>query len=121
MRLRVGHPLAIINDVWGTRRAQVERSGNRYSLLEASASFSLPALRRTGLTSPEDSVAHGERRTADALSQTPNISDYLRLDARYLQRRGFLQPGRFATLQWSRNGEPFASMGLRVDSTADPH
>jgi len=42
-------------------------------------------------------------------------SDFLRLDVRYLQRKGFLGPGRFATLRWSRNGEPFASMGLRAD------
>lgn len=39
---------------------------------------------------------------------------YLQLDVRWLHRNGYLIPGRIGSVQWSRRGEPFASINVRA-------
>src|ERR1051326_3705372 len=39
-------------------------------------------------------------------------SEYLFLDVRYLQRKGFLRPGTSSSQRWSRRGEPSGSINL---------
>jgi hypothetical protein len=46
-------------------------------------------------------------------SSKDTTSGYLRLDVRWLQREGFLVPGRNSDLVWSRNGEPIGNVGMR--------
>jgi hypothetical protein len=48
-------------------------------------------------------------------SSKNTISSYMQLDIRFLQRKGFLRPCGWQTLSWSRNGEPFGSIRIRVD------
>jgi hypothetical protein len=40
--------------------------------------------------------------------------DYLRLDVRSLKRQGYLRPWWTGLLQWSRRGEPFASINVET-------
>src|SRR5207253_6666427 len=42
-------------------------------------------------------------------------SSYRRLDIRELQRKGFLRPGGWTSLSWSRNGESVGSVGIRAE------
>lgn len=41
-----------------------------------------------------------------------STDDYIHLDVRLCKRRGYLRPGWSGTLNWSRRGEPFASIGF---------
>ena len=41
-------------------------------------------------------------------------SAYLRLDVRWLNRKGYLFPGKIANLTWSRNGAPIGNISLEV-------
>ncbi len=41
-------------------------------------------------------------------------SAYMRLDVRYLQRKGFLRPGSSSIQRWSYRGEPFGSIEMRA-------
>lgn len=43
-------------------------------------------------------------------------SGYLRLDVRWLQRKGLLWAGGYFPLTWSRNGEPSGSINLRSET-----
>lgn len=42
-------------------------------------------------------------------------SAYSSLDVRWLQRKGYLVPGRAARVTWSRNGEPYSNINMRVE------
>ena len=45
-------------------------------------------------------------------SSKNTISSYRRLDIRELQRKGFLRPGGWTSLSWSRNGDVVGSVGV---------
>ncbi len=40
--------------------------------------------------------------------------DYVRLDVRWCERHGYLQPGRAGTMHWSRRGECIAAVGFET-------
>lgn len=42
-------------------------------------------------------------------------SEYLRLDIRTLQRKGYLVPGRSTSLLWTRNGERVGAIDIRAE------
>ena len=48
-------------------------------------------------------------------SSRGTTSSYRQLDVRLLQRRGWLKPGYWFSLGWTRNGEPHGSIGGRVE------
>jgi hypothetical protein len=49
-------------------------------------------------------------------------SSYRRLDIRFLQRRGFLVPGRRSDVSWSPNGEPSGNITVSVwNGLPPPH
>lgn len=48
-------------------------------------------------------------------SSKETTAAYLWLDVRWLHRKGFLIPGRIGIVQWSRRGEPFASINLSAE------
>ena len=48
-------------------------------------------------------------------SSKNTTSSYRRLDIRELQRKGFLRPGGWTSLRWSRNGEAVGSVGVRAE------
>src|ERR1700674_5717401 len=48
-------------------------------------------------------------------SSKNTTSGYLRLDVRWLHRKGYLVPGRETTLTWSRRGEPIGNISVRCE------
>ena len=44
------------------------------------------------------------------------VEDYRRLDVRRWQRNGYLEPGRWFSWQWTRDGETLASIGVTVEA-----
>ncbi len=49
-------------------------------------------------------------------SSKDTTSSYLRLDVRWLGRKGFLVPGRSSNVTWSRNGEPAGNINLQCET-----
>jgi hypothetical protein len=47
-------------------------------------------------------------------SQKSTCESYLRIDIRYLNRKGWLKPGTLGGLSWSRNGEPSGKISFRT-------
>jgi hypothetical protein len=45
-----------------------------------------------------------------------STDDYIRLDVRWCKRQGYLRPGWFGTLNWSRRGERFAWINVEADN-----
>lgn len=48
-------------------------------------------------------------------SSKHTTSGYLRLDVRWLQRKGYLVSGRETTLTWSQRGEPIGNISVRCE------
>jgi len=48
-------------------------------------------------------------------SSKHTTSSYLRLDVRWLQRKGYLVSGRETTLTWSQRGEPIGNISVRCE------
>ncbi len=63
----------------------------------------------------------GSRFGAGRPAWHAKTSRYLRLDVRDLRRRGLLKPGASFAWQWSRVGEQYASIGIRVISSYVVH